>query len=104
VWVYSKYAWIDGMDRQRLWWFSVVLACELLEVSRSGFYDWRRRQDEPASDYELEQQVLPAEIVVAHRASHGRYGSPRIHADLVEAGWQIGCRRQPSPRGATGST
>ena len=36
-----KYAWIDEMAGKGLWWFSIALACELLEVSRSGFYDWR---------------------------------------------------------------
>lgn len=88
-----KFAWIDKMDHKNLWWFSVSLACELLEVSRSGFYDWRNRKDAPASDYEREQQVLLAEIVVAHTASKQRYGSPRIHADLLEAGWQVGVNR-----------
>ena len=88
-----KYAWINEMAGKQLWWFSVALACDLLGVSRSGFYDWRARRGAPASAYQREQQVLLAAIVVAHRSSGRRYGSPRIHADLVEAGWQVGVNR-----------
>jgi putative transposase len=88
-----KYAWIDKMAGRGLWWFSVALACELLQVSRSGFYDWRARRQRPATPREREQQLLLAAITVEHIASKRRYGSPRIHAELVEKGWQIGVNR-----------
>ena len=88
-----KYAWIDEMDGRELWWFSIALACELLEVSRSGFYDWRARQQRPATPREREQQLLMAAITVEHIASKQRYGSPRIHAELVDQGWRIGVNR-----------
>jgi putative transposase len=88
-----KYAWIDEMDARQLGWFSVALACELLEVSRSGFYDWRTRQSRPPTDAEREQRLLIAAITVEHIASRKRYGSPRIHAELRAQGWQIGVNR-----------
>lgn len=88
-----KYAWIDEMDREDLWWFSIALACELLEVSRSGFYDWRARRGRPATARQRETQLLIAAITVEHIASKERYGSPRIHAELVDQGWQIGVNR-----------
>ena len=88
-----KYAWIDKMADRRLWWFSVALACEVLEVSRSGFYDWRARRQRPATPGEREQQLLLAAITVEHIASKRRYGSPRIHAELVDQGWQVGVNR-----------
>ena len=88
-----KYAWIEQMAGRRLWWFSIALACELLEVSRSGFYDWRARQQRPATARQREEQLLLAAITVEHIASRRRYGSPRIHAELVEKGWQIGVNR-----------
>ena len=53
-----KYAWIDEMNDKRLWWFSIALACELLEVSRSGFYDWRARRGRPATPRQRQQQLL----------------------------------------------
>ena len=88
-----KYAWIEQMAGRGLWWFSVQLACELLEVSRSGFYDWRARQQRPATARQREEQLLLAAITVEHIASRRRYGSPRIHAELVAKGWQIGVNR-----------
>jgi putative transposase len=88
-----KYAWIDRMAAKDLWWFSIALACELLEVSRSGFYDWRRRKARPATAREREQLLLAAAITVEHIASKKRYGSPRIHAELVAQGWQVGENR-----------
>lgn len=88
-----KYAWIDEMSGQELWWFSIALACELLEVSRSGFYDWRERRQRPATPRQREEQLLVAAITVEHIASKQRYGSPRIHAELVAQGWQVGVNR-----------
>jgi putative transposase len=75
-----KYASIDKMAGKQLWWFSVALACELLEVSRSGFYDWRDRRQRPATEREQQEQLLIAAITVEHIASNYRYGSPRIEA------------------------
>lgn len=88
-----KYAWIEKMHAKDLWWFSIAVACELLEVSRSGFYDWRARRGRRPTTAEREQQLLVAAITVEHIASKGRYGSPRIHAELVDQGWQIGVNR-----------
>ena len=88
-----KYAWIDEMVGKDLWWFSIELACKLLEVSRSGFYDWRDRRDRPATARQREEQLLVAAITVEHIASNKRYGSPRIHAELVDQGWQVGVNR-----------
>jgi putative transposase len=88
-----KYVWIEKMASKQLWWFSVALACELLEVSRSGFYDWRDRQGRPATPRQREEQLLVAAITVEHIASSYRYGSPRIHAELQAQGWRVGENR-----------
>jgi putative transposase len=57
--------------------------CRLLDVSRSGFYEWLRK---PLSDRALEDQRLLGLIRAAYTASHGVYGAPRIFLDLREAG------------------
>lgn len=88
-----RYAWIDQMASKGLWWFSIALACRLLEVSRSGFYEWRTRRQRPATASQREEQLLVAAITVEHIASKRRYGSPRIHAELVYKGWQVGVNR-----------
>ena len=73
--------------------FSIAFACEVLDVSSSGFYDWRNRKRRPRTAAEREHQQLVAEIALIHLASGERYGSPRIHAELVDKGWVIGVNR-----------
>jgi transposase InsO family protein len=57
--------------------------CEVLEVSRSGYYSWL---DRPASARSERQEKLIEKIRQAHQDSDGIYGSPRICEDLVEQG------------------
>ncbi|GLY70810.1 transposase-like protein [Amycolatopsis taiwanensis] len=57
----------------------VKLACRLLEVSHSGFYEWRSR---PASPAALRREWLTGVITEIHARSRGTYGAPRVHAEL----------------------
>jgi putative transposase len=57
----------------------VSLACELLGVSRSGYYDWERRAP---SDRALTDAWLIEQIEQIHAANRGVYGWRRIHAEL----------------------
>jgi putative transposase len=64
--------------------------CELLEVSRSGYYRWKkrcptRRQEEDA--------VLGEKIAAAHRRSRRNYGAPRIVEELRAMDTPISKRR-----------
>jgi putative transposase len=61
----------------------VAYACEAMGVSTSAFYAWKAR---PCSDRDREDAYLTNEIVDAHAASRGTYGSPRVHAELRLAG------------------
>lgn len=70
--------------------FKVGRMCTLLNVSRSGYYAWRKR---PESRRSRENRALEAKIRVIHAASHGIYGSPKIHRDLVEDGVPCGKNR-----------
>jgi transposase InsO family protein len=63
--------------------FELTLMCRVLAVSRSGFYAWLKR--EPSRRAREDQRLL-VHIRAAHERSHGRYGSPRVHQDLVEQG------------------
>lgn len=58
----------------------------LLGVSRSGFYDWRRRASGPPGPRAARREELKAAIVAAHHDSDGVNGAPRITADLRAAG------------------
>lgn len=55
--------------------------CELLNISRSGYYGWRTR---PVSQREMANQLLLEKIKAAYAASGGRYGSPRIYAEVKD--------------------
>ena len=57
----------------------VVVACRVLRVSRSGFYEWRHRG--PSARQVVDEQ-LGATIGAVHAASRGTYGAPRVHAEL----------------------
>jgi transposase InsO family protein len=57
--------------------------CRVLGVSRSGFYAWRTR---PPSAAERRREGLTREVRRIHTEVRGRYGSPRMHAELVAGG------------------
>jgi transposase InsO family protein len=61
----------------------VRLLCQALEVSPAGYSAWRRR---PASAREQRQQALVVEIRAIHAEVKARYGSPRVHAELIARG------------------
>jgi putative transposase len=57
--------------------------CRVLGVSRSGFYARRSRQPGAA---EVRREELTAEVRAIHAEVKARYGSPRMHAELVARG------------------
>jgi putative transposase len=57
----------------------VQLACRVLGVSESGYYDWRTR---PPSTRSLRHVWLTEQIQAVHSASFGTYGARRVHAEL----------------------
>ncbi len=61
-------------------------ACRALGVSPAWFYKWRAGD---ASRRRARRAQLAAEIGRLFAAHRGRYGSPRITADLHEAGWRV---------------
>jgi putative transposase len=63
--------------------FRVDLMCHVLQVSRSGYYAWRRR---PASAQAQRRSRLLEQIQAAHAESRQTYGSPRVHAELEAQG------------------
>ena len=73
--------------RQR---YPVRLLCRVLGVSRSGYYAWCRR---PVSRRTQANRRLVVAIRVAHTASRGTYGSPRIYAELRAQGERCGRHR-----------
>jgi transposase InsO family protein len=63
-----------------------AVACRALRVSRSWFYKWKSARPGPRA---ARRDRLKAEVARLFAEHAGRYGSPRITADLREAGWRV---------------
>src|SRR5919107_294130 len=72
----------DFVERHRGRW-PVRLMCRVLALSPGGYYDWRGR---PATGRTQGREALVVAIKTVHAEVKARYGSPRIHAELVARG------------------
>lgn len=64
--------------------------CECLEVSTSGYYDWRGR---PCSERAKHDTLLLGQIVEMHRGHEANYGAIRVHPYLKRLGLSCSRRR-----------
>jgi putative transposase len=74
-----RYAFI----RDHLAEFPVEILCDVLRVSRSGYYAWSRRPPGPRA---VRRQGLAEEIRHVHEESRATYGSPRVYRALKDRG------------------
>jgi transposase InsO family protein len=81
-----KYAFIR--DHAKEW--PVRRLCQVLEVSRSGYYGWLDRRPSARAHADARLGRL---IVSVHRASRRRYGSPRVWQELRAQGERCGRHR-----------
>ena len=63
--------------------YPVRVLCDALGVSPAGYYAWRTR---PESRRSAANRDLVDDIQQVYREAYGRYGSPRIHAELRAQG------------------
>ena len=69
---------------------NVAMACRLLEVSRTAYYEWSTKEP---SARELSDAELFEKITEIHKASRGTYGAPRITSKLKDRGVCAGKKR-----------
>lgn len=81
-----RYACVEACEGE----FAVKRACEVLEVSESGYYAWRNR---PTSERQTSNQNLGQRLQTIWQKFRGIYGAPRIHAELQEQGEVVGHNR-----------
>jgi putative transposase len=81
-----KYAWIQQQHTE----FSVSRMCRLLEVSRSGYYEWLSRP--PRAQGEAAQHIGTT-IKYYFAQGRGTYGTRRIKYLLAQEGLQVSRRR-----------
>ena len=70
--------------------FPITALCRVLGVSSSGYYDSLNRKPPRRAQQDA---ALAMRICAFHKASDGRYGSPRIHEDLKATGHKVGRKR-----------
>jgi len=78
----SRYRFIEAEKHQH----AVSLLCRVLEVSRAAYYRWK---SQPLSTRAVANLVLLEKIRNAHVGSDGKYGSPRICAELQDQGVRV---------------
>ena len=81
-----KFGFIDAEKAK----YPVGVLCDVLDVSRSGFYAWKGR---PAPAKKKLDAHLATRIAGVHKGSRGTYGSPRVHAELRANGVRVGRKR-----------
>lgn len=81
-----RFAFIRRHARQ----YPVAVMSRLLGVSSSGYYAWLHR---PESRRSRDDRRLLTAIRTIHRQSRRTYGSPRVHAELIEHGIRCGRHR-----------
>lgn len=70
--------------------YPVKDCCLALNVSRSGYYQWKEGNQ---SDRALEERKLAQELEKIFKDNRGRYGSPRMTRALREKGYRLGKNR-----------
>ena len=70
--------------------FSIGVMCKHLQVSTSGYYEWRSRSP---SCRQLANAALYAQITQVHQASDATYEVPRVHAQLRHQGLRVNLKR-----------
>jgi hypothetical protein len=89
----NVYPFIEAEKQQQR---NVKRACELLQVSRAAYYTNRANRagrDGQLSRRDHDDAELTEAIAQVHRESKGRYGAPRIHAELRRTGHRHGRKR-----------
>lgn len=70
--------------------YPISLMCQVLQVSRSGYYAWRNRKP---SQRQMANEELGDKIEEIHTASRGTYGILRIYYALLKLGYKCGRHR-----------
>ena len=79
----------EFVDAQRAS-YSVEMLRDVLDVSRAGFYAWKKRGP---SQRRIDDARLAVEITAIHNESDKAYGSPRVHAQLEKRGRRVSRKR-----------
>ena len=83
------FAFVDAQKTD----FAVTVLCRVCGVSTSGYYRWAERAAGGPTGAGRDDVAMLERIRAAHRASRGRYGEPRITAQLARQGVVVNHKR-----------
>lgn len=63
--------------------------CRVLEVSKSGYYNWIAKKEKEPTELEKRRKELKQKIRQFFHESFGTYGAIRIHKDLLSADYKV---------------
>ncbi len=91
-----KYAWIASNKAH----WPITLACEVLGVSTSGYFEHGRRKkfpkpSKPGAHKRMSDKALLAHIRDIYAEVKGEYGWPKMWRELVARGHRVGKERVP---------
>jgi len=86
----TRYRWVADRKAEG---FPITMACEVAEVSRQAFYDWRLRLVGGPSEAEQAEEVLVALMRDIHDEFDETYGSPRMTVELSNQGTVVNHKR-----------
>jgi transposase InsO family protein len=89
-----KYAWIASNKAH----WPISLACEVLGVSASGYFEHGRRKkfpkpSKPGAHKRMSDEALLAHMRAIHAEVKGEYGWPKMWKELVARGHRVGKER-----------
>lgn len=72
--------------------YSVNFMCQTLKVSRQGYYQWKKQQDNP-SEHARRDAELTERIKDIHHEHDGRFGIKRLYRELNDRGMPCSPKR-----------
>jgi len=86
----SRYRFVAAMKAEG---FPIEAACEMAEVSTSGYYDWMAKVRAGPTGAEWDEAILVNEMLDVHCHLDDTYGSPRMTTELARRGHCINHKR-----------
>jgi len=86
----TRYRWVAARKAEG---FLTTAACEVAEVSRQAFYDWRAREAAGPTEAETAEAELVQVMREIHDEFDETYGSPRMTVELANRGHRVNRKR-----------
>lgn len=80
-----KFAFVEQYANSAADW-TVATICRVVGASRNGYYDWLKAKSRPLSARRLRSVKLSHAIESVFKQFDRKYGSPRVHKELVARG------------------